>query len=69
LVAQYGGRYLAVGPVAEILEGDWRPEVAALIEFPGMQQLKAFWDSARFAEVKTLREGKAIFAALALNGV
>ena len=37
-VGQYGGRYLVIGGRVDILEGDWRPVLPVIIEFPSLEQ-------------------------------
>jgi uncharacterized protein (DUF1330 family) len=68
LVAQYGGVFRAAARGPEVLEGDPHPKGVALIEFPSMERLRAFWTSPEHAEVKGLRAGKATFAVRAVDG-
>jgi len=57
LIQKHGGRYLLRGPGVQVLEGDWGDGAGAVIsEWPDMAALRAFWDSAEYAEVKKLRE-------------
>ena len=55
LVAKYGGKYLARGGPFEKLEGDWTPRRLVLLEFPGVEQAKEFYDSAEYRPLKELR--------------
>lgn len=58
LVNRMGGRYLLMGPGAELLEGDFGDGASMVIsEWPDKATAKAFWDSPEYAEVKKLREG------------
>jgi uncharacterized protein (DUF1330 family) len=68
LIAQDGGvsRAAARGPA--VLEGDPHPEGVALIEFPSLERLRAFWASPEDAAVKPLRAGAATFAVRAVDG-
>jgi uncharacterized protein (DUF1330 family) len=68
LIAQYGGVYLAAARGPEVLEGDPHPKGVALIEFPSLERLRAFWASPEYAAVKPLRAGKATFAVRAVDG-
>lgn len=55
-VAQYGGRFLARGGRTETLEGDWSPKRLVIIEFPSVEQAKAWADSNEYAPAKRLRQ-------------
>lgn len=58
LVNRMGGRYLLMGPGAELLEGDFGNGASMVIsEWPDKATAKAFWDSDEYAEIKKLREG------------
>ena len=58
LVNRMGGRYLLMGPGAELLEGDFGNGASMVIsEWPDKAAAKAFWDSEEYAEIKKLREG------------
>ena len=57
LVAKFGGRYILMGPGAELLEGDFGDGASMVIsEWPDKEGAKRFWNSAEYAEVKKLRE-------------
>lgn len=45
LVEQYGGRYLARTPNFEKIEGERRPQIVLLIEWPSREAAKAFYES------------------------
>ena len=55
-VAQYGGRFLARGGRTETLEGDWSPKRLVIIEFPSVEQARAWADSPEYAPAKRLRQ-------------
>jgi uncharacterized protein (DUF1330 family) len=67
LIEQHGGVYRALDRPA-VLEGDPPLRAVALIEFPSMEHLQAFWNSPEYAEVKKLRAGKATFTVRAVQG-
>lgn len=54
-VAQYGGRYLARGGHTEVLEGDWQPKRLVILEFPSVDQAKAWLNSPEYAPARALR--------------
>ncbi|HKE40133.1 MAG TPA: DUF1330 domain-containing protein [Casimicrobiaceae bacterium] len=55
-VAQYGGRFLARGGRCETLEGNWSPKRLVIIEFPSLEQAKAWANSPEYAAAKRLRQ-------------
>jgi uncharacterized protein (DUF1330 family) len=59
IIAAHGGRYLARGGATEVLEGTWRPRRSAIIEFPSLASLKAFWDSPEYQPLRAIRERSA----------
>ena len=54
-VNAYGGRYIARGGATEVLEGDRVPNRTVIIEFPSMEQAKAWHDSEEYAHPKDMR--------------
>lgn len=54
-VAQYGGCYLARGGHTEVLEGDWQPKRLVILEFPSVDQAKAWLNSPEYAPARALR--------------
>jgi uncharacterized protein (DUF1330 family) len=55
IVTKYGGRYLAVGGEVRVIEGDWTPRRAIIIEFPSMAALQVFYESPEYAEIRGIR--------------
>jgi uncharacterized protein (DUF1330 family) len=68
-VAAYGGRYLARGGAITSLEGDWNPTRITVLEFPGVEQAKAWWDAPEYAEAKALRQRTATTKMIVVEGV
>jgi uncharacterized protein (DUF1330 family) len=58
-IAAYGGRYLVRGGETAILEGDWLPRRCVVIEFPSVEQARAWWDSEAYAPAKEIRRQSA----------
>ena len=54
IVAAYGGKYLAVGK-PEKLEGTWSADQIVIIEFPSSEKAKAWYNSAEYAPLKSIR--------------
>ena len=55
-VAQYGGRFLVRGGRTETLEGEWSPKRLVILEFPSVEQARAWADSPEYAPAKRLRQ-------------
>ena len=55
-VAQYGGRFLARGGQLEVLEGTWAPKRLVILEFPSVEQAKAWFDSPEYAPARRIRQ-------------
>jgi len=55
----YGGKFLARGGRVETLEGGWNPERLVVLEFPTLDQAKAWWSSEEYREPKAMREASA----------
>lgn len=68
-IAAYGGRYLVRGGRLEALEGTWVPGRLVIVEFATMDQAKAWWASAEYAEPKALRHATARTDMVVVEGV
>lgn len=55
-IAPYGGKFLVRGGATDALEGGWQPQRIVIIEFPSMDQARAFWNSPDYAPAKALRQ-------------
>jgi uncharacterized protein (DUF1330 family) len=53
--AQYGGKFLVRGGSHQTLEGDWQPHRVVVIEFPSVEQARAWWSSPEYEEAKAIR--------------
>ena len=54
--AEHGGEYLARGGATTVLEGDWEPERMVIIQFPTMQDLRAWYDSDEYQKWAKVRQ-------------
>ncbi|MCC8937128.1 DUF1330 domain-containing protein [Bradyrhizobium sp. Arg68] len=54
-IAQYGGRYIARGGTAELVEGAPPPGTIVIVEFPTMAIARQWYASAEYAEALKLR--------------
>ena len=64
IVAEYGGRYRALGGPAETLEGHWSLIYPVIIEFDTVSAAKRWYESDDYAPMKRLRQ-----TAVRCNGV
>ncbi len=68
-IAIYGGRYLARGGDVETLEGMWLPKRLVILEFPSVDQAKAWWDSTEYEQAKALRQAVAHTRMIVVEGL
>jgi uncharacterized protein (DUF1330 family) len=68
LLAKYGGRYVAVGQVEEE-EGHWPSGTSVVIEFPSLERIQAWYDSAEYRPLKELRQRSTHSRLAFLNGM
>jgi len=54
-IAIYGGRYIARGGATETLEGEWLAKRLVILEFPSMEQARAWLNSPEYAPARALR--------------
>ncbi len=68
-VRAFGGRYLVRGGAAETLEGSWRPSRFVILEFPTVEQGRAWWASEEYGPAKALRQACADTEMLLVEGL
>ena len=68
VIERYGGRFVAAG-APEVREGDLHPHVAVIIEFPSLDQARAWYDAADYQELKAVRQRSTRGITLFLNGL
>ena len=56
IIAAHGGRYLARGGAIDVLEGDWVPRRAVILEFPSREQAMAFYRSPEYQPLIAIRQ-------------
>lgn len=54
-IAQYGGRYIVRGGEVEPVEGDWRPKLFVVVEFPDMARAREWYRSPEYAAALEVR--------------
>jgi uncharacterized protein (DUF1330 family) len=67
-IAKFDGRFIARGGEMITLEGPQETMRIVLIEFPSMEQAKAYYQSPEYTETKKLREGAADARFVAIDG-
>ena len=67
-IAKYGGRFLARGGLAEVLEGDWPVLRRVLIEFPSVAAAKQWWDSPEYEKPKAMRRANSKGRLILMDG-
>jgi uncharacterized protein (DUF1330 family) len=68
-VAAYDGKFIVRGGETETLEGDWQPERIVVLEFPSLEQAKAWWASDVYSPAKLIRQQAAKTKMIVVNGV
>ena len=68
-VAQYGGRFLVRGGAIEPQEGHWSPKRLVVLEFPSVEQARAWIDSPEYAPARRLRQLSATSNLIVVDGV
>lgn len=51
----FGGRFIVRGGEVRVLEGDWTPQRAVLIEFPSVERAQAWYDSDAYQAILPIR--------------
>lgn len=67
-VEKFGGRYLVRGSPYETLEGSWQPQRLVVLEFPGMEAARSFYDSPEYVAARAARAGVSDFDMLLVEG-
>ena len=67
-IEKYDGKFLVRGGLPETLEGDRNPKRIVIIEFPNVEQARAWYDSLEYSAIKGIRQGAAISHIMILHG-
>jgi uncharacterized protein (DUF1330 family) len=67
--ALYGGRYIVRGAPVEKMEGEWTPKRFVVLEFPSLEQARAWYDSPEYSPAKAIRHRTAQSSVIIVDGV
>jgi uncharacterized protein (DUF1330 family) len=68
-IQKFGGRFIARGAKAEVLEGTWEPKRLVLLEFPSADAARQWWASEEYAPAKALRQATSIGDLVIIEGI
>jgi uncharacterized protein (DUF1330 family) len=66
--ARYGGRPLVVGDAAEVVEGRWPSERIVVLEFPSLDQARAWYADPEYQALVPLRHRATTSRILLMDG-
>jgi uncharacterized protein (DUF1330 family) len=55
----YGGRFIVRGGALAVIEGDWPASRTEILAFPGVDQDRAWYESAAYREIPPIRKRNA----------
>jgi uncharacterized protein (DUF1330 family) len=65
---QYGGKFLVRGGQPEKLEGNWNTKRIVIIEFPSIEQAKAWYESQEYSSIAGIRHHSAVSRIVLVKG-
>jgi len=68
-IERYGGKFVVRGGEPETLEGDWKTKRLVILEFPSIEQAKAWYNSPEYSAIIGIRHRSAISKMLLVQGV
>jgi uncharacterized protein (DUF1330 family) len=70
VIRDHGGKFLTPpGSRAEPLEGEWRPTILTIVEFPDADAARRMWNSAEFRAAAAIRRATdAVFKVVLIDG-
>lgn len=66
---KFGGRFVVRGGPVHPMEGTWNPKRFVLVEFPSVEQAKAWWASPEYAAAKAIRQATAESQLIIVEGL
>ena len=55
----FGGKFLVRGGKVEAMEGSWQPQRAVILEFPSVEQARAWYSSPTYQAILPIRQRNA----------
>jgi uncharacterized protein (DUF1330 family) len=68
-VTAHGGKYIVRGGRVETLEGDWSPTRLVILEFPTVEQAKAWLNSDDYKPIRKIRHETATSQMIVVEGI
>lgn len=54
-IAPFDGKALVLGGETDVVEGDWQPNRLVILEFPSLEQARAWYNSPAYQKILPLR--------------
>ena len=64
----FEGKFIVRGGDTETLEGSWKPGRIVILEFPSLNQARAWWSSEGYAPAKALRQSASVTQMILVEG-
>ena len=68
-IEHHGGRYVVRGGEVSVLEGEWRPRMLVIAEFPGRDAAERWYRSAEYGKALAYRDAELERNLIMVNGV
>jgi uncharacterized protein (DUF1330 family) len=65
----FEGQFLVRGGTTQALEGEWSPERIVILEFPSIENARAWWASDEYRPAKSIRQRASYTKMLLVQGV
>ena len=67
--ARHGGRALVAGEAVEVVDGDWPASRTVVLEFPSIEQARAWYNDPDYQQLIPLRRDATISRVLLIEGL
>ena len=69
LAQKHGGEFIVQSTNNEAIEGEWRPQILAIVRYPNRQAIHDLYDDPEYAPLKELRHAGTKTNAVIVDGV